>query len=154
MTRQRIAMLIGCSLCLWLEAPVLDATELVREEPIPIQTIIADPQAFNMRKVRLQGTIRTLERIPRVCGLLGEVDAYLFILDDQTGQLPISDRGRCPYKLVKPLMAGFAVGDSVEVVINVYLMTSPNFDSPRLEGSLRWVKRTSELAGDGSRPSP
>jgi hypothetical protein len=63
-------MLIGCSLCLWLEAPVLDATELVREEPIPIQTIIADPQAFNMRKVRLQGIIQTLERIPQagICG--------------------------------------------------------------------------------------
>src|SRR5437868_11015240 len=148
MTRLRIAMLIGCSLCLWLEAPVLDATELVREEPIPIGEIIANPQAFNMRKVRLQGIVQTLERIPRAggCGLL---DAYLFTLDDQTGQLTITDRGTCLRRSVKPLMTGFAVGDSVEVVITVSLLFSPNFDSSHLEGTLRWVKRISELAGDG-----
>lgn len=77
-------MLIACSLWLLLEAPVSDATELVREEPIPIGAIIANPQAFNMRAVRLQGIVQTLERIPRAggCGLL---DAYLFTLDDQTG---------------------------------------------------------------------
>ena len=64
----------------------LDATELVREEPIPIGEILANPQAFNMRKVRLQGIIQTLERIPQagiICGGLPEFDAFLFTLDDQ-----------------------------------------------------------------------
>ena len=147
-------MLIGCSVWLWLEVPFLDATELVREEPIPIGAIIANPQAFNLRAVRLQGIVQTLERIPRAggCGLL---DAYLFTLDDQTGQLTINDRGTCLYrsKSVKPLMTEFAVGDTVEVVIDVSLLFSPNFESRNLEGTLRWVKRISELAGDGSHPS-
>jgi hypothetical protein len=147
-------MLIGCSLCLWLEVPVSDATELVREEPIPIGAIIANPQAFNMRAVRLQGIVQTLERIPRAGGC-GRLDAYLFTLDDQTGQLTISDRGTCLHRSqsVKPLMTEFAVGDNVEVVIDVSLLFSPNFDSHNLEGTLRWVKRISELAGDGSHPS-
>lgn len=147
-------MLIGCSLWLWLEAPFSDATELVREEPIPIRTIIADPQAFHLRAVRLQGIIQTFERIPRRggCGLF---DANHFILDDQTGQLTISDFGDCLGRRhpVKPLMTEFAVGDKVEVIIIISNLPSPNFESHALEGTLRWVKRIPELADEGSHPS-
>lgn len=152
---QRIAMLIGCSLWLWLEAPLSDATDLVREEPIPIRAIIANPQAFNLRAVRLQGIVQTLERIPHAGGC-GLADAYIFILNDQTGELAIIDRGTCQngFSLpAKPLMTDFAVGDNVEVVIDVSLLFSPNFDSRKLEGKLRWVKRLSGLAGDGSHSS-
>lgn len=146
-------MLIGCSLWLWLEASVLDATELVREEPIPIRTIIADPQAFHLRAVRLQGIVQTLERIPGAGGCR-QFDAYHFILDDQTGRLTISDFGACHGRQpVKPLMTEFAVGDKVEVIIIISNLPSPNFESYSLEGTLRWVKRISELAGDGSHPS-
>ncbi len=146
-------MLIGCSLCLWLEVPFLDATELVREEPIPIRSIIADPQSFHLRAVRLQGIIQTLERIPRAGGC-GLYDAYHFVLDDQTGQLTISDFGACRgLSPVKPAMTDFAAGDNVEVIIIISALPSPNFGSHTLEGTLRGVKRLSELPGDGSHPS-
>lgn len=137
-------MLIGYSL--WLGVPFLYATELVREEPIPIQSIFANPQAFNLRAVRLQGIVQTLERIPRTggCGLAD--DSYIFTLNDTTGELVIVDRGTCQNEFslpAKPLMTDFAVGDNVEVVIDVSLLFSPNFDSRKLEGKLRWVKRIS-----------
>ena len=153
-TWQRITMLIGCSVWLWLEVPASDATDLVREEPIPIRAIMADPQAFNMRAVRLQGTVQTLERIPRAGGC-GRLDAYLVTLNDQTGELTFIDRGSCLHRSqsVKPLMTEFAVGDNIEVVIDVSLISSPNFDSRKVEGTLRWIKRISELAGDGSHSS-
>ena len=146
-------MLIACSLWLWLEAPALDATELVREEPIPIRSIIADPQAFHLRAVRLQGIIQTLERFPRRSDCR-QYDAYHFIIDDQTGRLTISDFEACSSGgSVQPLMTEFAVGDNVEVIKIISVLPSPNFDSHTLEGRLRWIKRTPELAGDGSRPS-
>lgn len=148
-------MLLACSLWLSLEVPVLDATELVREEPIPIRTIIADPQAFHLRAVRLQGIIQTLERFPGRGGC-GRFDAHHFILDDHTGQLTISDLGDCLGKgrsAVKPLMTEFAVGDRVEVIIIISNLPSPNFASHALEATLRWVKRLPELADDGSHPS-
>lgn len=153
MSKRCITMLIGCSLCLWLEVPFLDATELVREEPIPIRSIIADPQSFHLRAVRLQGIIQTLERIPRAGGC-GLYDAYHFVLDDQTGQLTISDFGACRgLSPVKPAMTDFAAGDNVEVIIIISALPSPNFGSHTLEGTLRGVKRLSELPGDGSHPS-
>ena len=152
-TRQHIAMLIACSLWLWLDAPVSDATELVREEPIPIRSIIADPQAFHLRAVRLQGIIQTLERLPRRSDCR-QYDSNHFILDDQTGRLTINDFEACSSGgSVQPLMTGFTVGESIEVIIILSVLPSPNFDSHSLEARLRWVKRISKLAGDGSHPS-
>lgn len=141
--RLRVVIFVGCC-SLWL--PVLDATELVREEPIPIQSILANPQAFNLRVVRLQGVVQSLERVPLrgACG--GLDDASLFTLQDHTGQLTINDLGDCLSEghSVRPLMIGFSVGDRVEVVVDVFLLFSPNFASSRLEGTLRWVKRLSD----------
>jgi hypothetical protein len=143
------AILTAYSLALSLHMPMVLATELVREEPITIQTILANPQAFNMRAVRLQGVINSLQVIAGGggCQVQGMYDAYAFILKDDTGELPIVDRGTCrgtgksrPHA-VKPQMTEFAAGDSVEVVIDVSLIYSPNFESRTLEGALRWVKR-------------
>lgn len=150
MSKRRIVMLIACSLWLWVEVPFSDATELVREEPIPIGSIIADPQAFHLRSVRLQGTIQTLERFPRTGGC-GRYDGYHFVLSDQTGQLTISDFGGCHgNSSVKPPMTDFTIGDTIEVIITISVLPSPNFASHSLEGTLRRVQRIPELAGDGS----
>ena len=154
-------MLIGWSLWLGLDVPCIDATELVREEPLQIRAITANPQAFNMRTVRLQGIITTLEVIPDGggCQVQGIYDAYVFILKDDTGELQIFDRGHChstaksrPHA-VKPQMTEFAAGDSVEVVIDISLLYSPNFESRSLEGALRWIKRIPHL-NDASGASP
>ncbi len=141
-------VLSAYSLIVSLHVPIASATELVREEPIPIQTILANPQAFNMRAVRLQGTIKSLQVISDGggCQMQGAYDAYVFLLDDHTGELPIIDRGNClgpriRRQAVKPLMTEFAAGEHVEVVIDVSVIYSPNFDSRTLEGVLRWVKR-------------
>lgn len=146
-TRHTVA-LITFSLIVSLPVSIPFATELVREEPIPIQMILANPQAFNMRAVRLQGTIKSLQVIPDGggCQMQGAYDAYLFLLDDHTGELLIIDRGKClgpriRQQVAKPLMTEFSAGEHVEVVIDVSVIYSPNFDSRTLEGVLRWVKR-------------
>ncbi len=146
--RSHTIVLIVCSVIVSLHVSIALATELVREEPIPIQTIIANPQAFNMRAVRLQGTIKSLQVIPDGggCQTQGAYDAYVFLLDDHTGELLISDRGKClgpriRQQVVKPLMTEFSAGEHVEVVIDVSVIYSPNFDSRTVEGVLRWVKR-------------
>jgi hypothetical protein len=151
---------IGTGLILSLQAPLLLATDQVREEPIPIRTIVANPQAFTMRVVRLQGIIKSLQVIPDGggCRTHGVYDAYIFILNDHTGELPIVDRGDCQgstrFYSVKAQIAEFAAGDTVEVVIHVSLIYSPDFESRSLEGVLRWVKRLPHLTEDESGPNP
>lgn len=113
-----------------------------------------------MQVVRLQGIIKSLQVIPDGggCRIHGLYDAYIFILNDHTGELPIVDRGDCQgstrFYSVKPQMAEFVAGDSVEVVIYVSLIYSPNFGSRSLEGTLRWVKRIPDLVGSGSGADP
>lgn len=146
--RHHTVVLIAYSLVVSVHVSIALAAELVREEPIPIQTILANPQAFNMRAVRLQGTITSVQVIPDGggCQMQGAYNAYVFLLDDHTGELPISDRGKClgpkiREQAVKPLMTDFSAGEHVEVVIDVSVIYSPNFDSRTVEGVLRWVKR-------------
>ena len=72
-------------------------------------------------------------------------------LDDHMGELPIIDRGNClgpriRRQAVKPLMTEFSAGEHVEVVIDVSVIYSPNFDSRTLEGVLRWVKRIPQVS--------
>lgn len=130
---RQTAVVIGYSFVLSLHVPTSLATELVRKEPIPIQTILANPQAFNMRAVRLQGTITSLQVIPDGgdCQVSGMSDVYVFILNDGTGELSIFDRGTCQNMTatmrhaVKPQVAEFAAGDSIEVVVDVSLLYSP-----------------------------
>ena len=142
--RQGMAIVVGCSVWLGLQPP-LQATELVREEPIPIRAMLSDPQAYHLRTVRLQGVVETLERIPRAGGC-GLIDAYIFTLYDITGRLPISDLGACQNgsRSIQPLMTGFQVGDRVEVVVIVSVLSSSNFDSRSMEANLRWIKRVSD----------
>jgi len=75
-----ITAMIGCWLWLSTVTPFAAATELVREEPISIGTILANPQAFNMRAVRLQGILQTIEHIPQagMCKF-GHYDAYFLL---------------------------------------------------------------------------
>lgn len=97
----------------------------MREEPIPIQSVLANPQAFNLRVVRLQGVVQALERIPHTGGCGPADDSYIFTLNDTTGELAIVDHGTCQSEFslpAKPLMTDFAVGDNVEVVIDVSLL--------------------------------
>ena len=134
--RRHTVVLSAYSLVVSLDVSIALATELVREEPIPIQTILTNPQAFNMRAVRLQGTIKSLQVIPDGggCQMQGAYDAYVFLLDDHTGELPIIDSGKClgpriRRHAVKPRMTEFSAGEHVEVVIDVSVIYSPNFDS-------------------------
>lgn len=160
--RWHIAAAICCNFTFSLHVPLLLATELEREEHIPIRAIIANPQAFNMRAVRLQGIIKTLAIIPSGggCTMHKLYDAYVFILTDHTGEITIFDRGTCAgtpasgFRSVQPHMSEFAIGDGVEVIIDVSLLYSPNFESHSLEGALRWVKRIPDLAGSGSGANP
>jgi len=149
--RRHTIVLIVYSLVMSLHASIALATELVREEFVDIRAIISNPQAFNMRVVRLRGTITTLQVIPGGGGCQGQGihDAYVVTLTDHTGELQIFDRGQClgtaksRLHAVKPQMTEFAAGDSVEVVIDVSLLHSPNFDARSLEGALRWIQRIS-----------
>lgn len=160
--RHHITVVMAYCVVLFLHVPTISATDLVREEPIPIQTIITNPQTFNMRAVRLQGIIKTLQVFPGgdTCRVHGQYAGYAFILTDPTGELSIFDLvtchgpGRPRFRAGKPRMTDFAVGDSVEVVVYVSVSYSPDFALHTVQGALRWVGRMPPLSDASSGTTP
>lgn len=160
--RHHITVVMAYCVVLFLHVPTISATDLVREEPIPIQTIITNPQTFNMRAVRLQGIIKTLQVFPGgdTCRVHGQYAGYAFILTDPTGELSIFDLVTCHgpgkprFRAGKPRMTDFAVGDSVEVVVYVSVSYSPDFALHTVQGALRWVGRMPPLSEASSGTTP
>ena len=77
----------------WPLAHVL-AVDPREADLVPIGTVLADPQHYNLKSVRFQGIITGTTILP-LQGGCGKVDAYLFHFDDGTGNIEILDEGWC-----------------------------------------------------------
>ncbi len=67
------------------------------DEPVPIGEVIADPDAYHMRLVLLQGTVRRVTQLPPYSPATDTTcyGAYTFTLEDETGSIEISVLGFC-----------------------------------------------------------
>ena len=61
---------------------------------VPIGTVFADPQHYNLKSVRFQGTITGITILP-LQGGCGTVDGYLIQFADETGDIQVVDQGWC-----------------------------------------------------------
>ena len=87
-------LLLICALILnWPPANAL-ALEPREADLVPIGTVLADPQHYNLKTVRFQGTITGMTILP-LQGGCGTIDAYLFQFEDGTGSIQIYDNGWC-----------------------------------------------------------
>ena len=67
------------------------------DEPVPIGEVIADPDAYHIRIVLLQGTVRRITQLPPYSPASDTTcyGAYTFVLEDETGSIEISVLGFC-----------------------------------------------------------
>jgi hypothetical protein len=83
-----------CALILsWPPAQAL-ALDPREADLVPIGAVLADPQHYNLKSVRFQGTITRIT-VLSLQGGCGNVDAYVFQLDDETGNIEVLDEGLC-----------------------------------------------------------
>lgn len=93
------------------------------EEPVPIGDVLADPDAYHVRFVVLQGTVRRITMLPPYSAGPGTTcyGAYTFLLEDPTGAIEISVMGICGQPVLrKPEVEE---GQTVELVAQIL---SPN----------------------------
>ena len=84
-------------MCLFiLSWPIAQALALDPREAdlVPIGTVFADPQHYNLKSVRFQGTITGITILP-LQGGCGTVDGYLIQFADETGDIQVVDQGWC-----------------------------------------------------------
>jgi hypothetical protein len=80
---------------------------------VPIETVFADPQHYNLKSVRFQGTITGITILP-LQGGCANVDAYLIQFADETGHIELVDEGWCeahvksgpPFLILTPAQIG------------------------------------------------
>lgn len=99
-----LAMLAGLAL-----------TVAAADEPIAIGRIVEDPEAYHMRTVTLQGTVRQVEALEPYVQRSGTTcyGAYVFELEDETESLTVVVMGLCG----KPIIRGPDVSDGELVTV-------------------------------------
>lgn len=116
--------LLICVLILnWPLAQVL-AIEPHEPDLVPIGTVLADPQHYNLRSVRFHGTITGITVLHSQGGCR-DIDAYLFQLEDETGKIAVWDEGSCLERSVAPMLVltSTQMGDRISVTA---LVLSPS----------------------------
>jgi hypothetical protein len=114
---------------------------LVSYERIPIGTLLAHPDRYNMREIRLTGAVTAIrtETITdrRTCGRAYE--RTVLMVEDESGKIEVVDQGACGRNL-SPLRAPMlAVGQRVDVMALIVIATNADLSEPSLEVVIRFL---------------
>lgn len=90
------------------------------DEPIAISRVVEDPQAYHMRMVTLQGTVRQVEALEPYAQRSGTTcyGAYLFTLEDEAESLTVAVLGLCGKPIIRD--PGVSDGERVTVRAQIY----------------------------------
>jgi hypothetical protein len=113
--------LLGLVLVLVLLAP--GGLARADDEPVSVGDVVADPDAYHMRLVLLQGTVH---RVTQLAPYSPATDttcygAYTFMLEDETGSIEISVLGFCG----APVFRTPEVRDGEPILLKAQIL-SPN----------------------------
>ena len=119
-------MLLQLICALILSWPFSQALALEPRETdlVPIGAVLADPQHYNLKSVRFQGTITRITVLP-LQGGCGNVDAYLFQFDDGTGNIEVLDEGLCldRWRPVSPILVLTSTKSGERISITAIVMS-------------------------------
>lgn len=138
--------LLICALILsW---PLAQALSLDPREPdlVPIGTVLADPQHYNLKSVRFQGTITGITVLPRQGGC-GDVDAYLFQLEDETGSMAVLDEGLCLdlRRSVSPILVLTSTKSGDRISIAAIVMSPSHVPAIQIRAKLQRIGANTSL---------
>ena len=116
----------------WLHAlfALLIISSAYAGESVPIGTIVARPESYNVHIVTLQGIARQVEPLgPYVNSDCGRVyDSYKFMLMDDTGSLEVTVPGPC--ERPPGTMIPVSEGEKVVVEAMIGVVRSDNLPPP------------------------
>lgn len=110
-------------------------------ERIPIATLMAHPDRYQMREVRITGTVMAIqtETIPNrmICGSAHERTTLM--VEDDSGQMEIIDHGACG-KNVGALKAPMVkAGQQVNLLVEIMLSTRLGSSGSSMETTIRYI---------------
>lgn len=116
---------------------------LASYERIPIGTVLAHPDRFQMREIRLAGTVTAIqtETITNrlICGWAHE--RTTLSVEDESGQIEVIDQGACGRNLSRLKAPTLKIGQQIDLL--VLINTPTRSDTSAVEATIRfldWVR--------------
>ena len=119
---------------------------LLSYERIPIGTVLAHPDRYQMREIRLTGTVTALQtevvtnRI--ICGLPHE--RTTLTVEDESGQIEVIDQGSCGKNvgaLKAPLLTA---GQHIHLLVQIMVPPSVGMRDVPVEATIRYIDMAQE----------
>jgi hypothetical protein len=119
-------IMLGLVLTLGLLAPGGPAR--ADDEPVPIGEVVADPDAYHMRLIFMQGSVRRVTQLPPYSPATETTcyGAYTFALEDQSGSIEISVLGFCG----APVFRAPEVREGEPILLKAQILSPNRMTSP------------------------
>ena len=112
-------------------------------ERIPIATLLAHPDRYQMRDIRITGTVLAIqtETITNrmICGRAHERTTLM--VEDDSGQIEIIDQGACGRNLSALKAPMVRVGEQIDLLALIMLTTKPEPREAAVETTIRFLDR-------------
>jgi hypothetical protein len=110
-------------------------------ERIPINTLLARPDHYQMRDIRITGTVLEMqtETITNrlICGRAHERTALT--LEDDSGQIEILDLGACGKNVGALKAPMLKTGQRIDLLVQIMLPTSLGSSGSSVEATIRYI---------------
>lgn len=114
---------------------------LLSYERIPIGTILAHPDRYQMRDIRLRGTVTAIQTEiitnRMVCGFVHEQTTLT--LEDDSGQLELVERGACGQNLSQVKAPMLQLGQQIDLLVLINILTSLGTRGSPVEATIRYI---------------
>ena len=110
-------------------------------ERIPIATILAHPDRYQMRDIRISGTVMATqtETIPNrmICGSAHERTTLM--LEDDSGQIEVVDQGACGKNVGALKAPMLKAGQQIDLLVRIMIPTSLGSSGSSVETTIRYI---------------
>jgi len=110
-------------------------------ERIPIATLLAHPDRYQMRDIRITGTVLAIqtETITNrlICGRAHERTALT--LEDDGGQIEILDQGACGKNVGALKAPMLKTGQRIDLLVHISIPTSSGSSGSSVETTIRYI---------------
>jgi hypothetical protein len=110
-------------------------------ERIPINTLLARPDHYQMRDIRITGTVLAMqtEAITNrlICGRAHERTALT--LEDDSGQIEILDLGACGKNVGALKAPMLKTGQRIDLLVQIMIPTSSGIPDSSVEATIRYI---------------
>lgn len=110
-------------------------------ERIPIASLLAHPDRYQMRDIRIAGTVMVMqtETIPNrmICGSPHE--RTTLTLEDESGQIEVIDQGACGKNVGALKAPMLKAGEQVDLLVQIMVTKNPESRETLLEATIRFL---------------